>query len=132
MTPETRRELDRLLAALCDARLTAAEHARLGQLLDADVECRRHYLEYVDVHARLLVHPRYGAAARAVEPVRPRRAGHGWRYFAVAATTLAASLLVQLAWLHPRPPEGGGPVVAAAVPTTPRYVATLTQAADCA
>ena len=64
MTPATRRELDGLLSALCDDRLTAAEHDRLEQLLDADVECRRHYLQYVDIHARLLVHPRYGAAAR--------------------------------------------------------------------
>src|SRR5947209_884014 len=131
MTPATRRELDQILSALCDDRLTAAEHERLEQLLDADVECRRHYLQYVDVHARLLVHPRYGAAARGVEPARPRPAGRGWRYFAVAAATLAASLLVQIAWLHPRPPEGGGPAAAAAMPTTPRYVATLTQSSDC-
>src|SRR4051794_37477673 len=126
MTPATRGELDGLLSALCDDRLTGAKHERLGHLLDADVECRRHYLQYVDIHARLLVHPRYGAVARAVGPARPRPAGRGWRYLVVAATTLAASLLVQIAWLHPRPPEGGAPAVAAAVPTTPRYVATLT------
>jgi ferric-dicitrate binding protein FerR (iron transport regulator) len=130
MTPATRGELDRLLSALCDGRLTDADHARLEQLLDADAECRRHYLEYVDVHARLLVHPRYGAGAPAVEPARPRPVRHGWRYLLVAAATLAASLLVQIAWLHPRAPEGGGPPVAAVRPT-PRYVATITQAADC-
>src|SRR5205823_2065641 len=84
----------------------------------ADAECRRHYLEYVDVHARLLVHPRYGAGAPAVEPARPRPVRHGWRYLLVAAATLAASLLVQIAWLHPRAPEGGGPPVAAVRPTT--------------
>jgi hypothetical protein len=130
MTAEARRELDRLLSVLCDGQLTDAEHARLEALLDSDPDCRRHYLEYVDVHARLIVHPRYGAGASPAEPSKARPARRVWRYAAVAATTLAASLLVQLAWLHPRPQDSSvTPTVA--VPSSPRYVATLTQAADC-
>src|SRR5262245_7273707 len=107
MTPETRRELDGLLSALCDGQLDDAGHLRLEQWLDAEPDCRRHYPAYVDVHARLIVHPRYGAGAQSVEPKRPRLARRNWRYAAVALGTLAASLLVQLAWLHPKPREGG-------------------------
>src|SRR5262249_33923167 len=57
MTPEVRRELQQLLSALCDGALSAAQHGRLEALLEGDPECRRCYLEYVDMHARLLVHP---------------------------------------------------------------------------
>src|SRR6516165_11717507 len=58
MTSEILRELQRLLSVLCDGELTATEQARLEELLDADAGCRRLYLEYLDMHARLLLHPR--------------------------------------------------------------------------
>jgi hypothetical protein len=45
MTEEVRRELLRLLPALLDGRWSDARHARLEELLAADAECRRLYLE---------------------------------------------------------------------------------------
>src|SRR5262245_60905288 len=135
MSPEIRVELERLLSALCDGALTEAQHARLEQLLQADAECRRFYLEYVDLHARLLVHPHLGAAAlppdeggAGVSPGRPlpdatafpspgapapaggrrRRAWQALRYGLVAAGTLAASLLVQAFWWPAQRPAGPG------------------------
>src|SRR6516165_4836067 len=59
MSPEILRELQQLLSALCDGELTDAQRARLEELLNSDAECRRRYLEYVDMHARLLVHPHH-------------------------------------------------------------------------
>src|SRR5262245_48251439 len=161
MSPQVRAELQRLLSALCDGELTGAQHARLEQLLQADAECRRYYLEYVDLHARLLVHPHLGAATTlppgegladvtaggslpdaaaslspgARAPARGRRrARQALRYGLVAASTLAASLLVQVFWWPPQRPAGSGDATAA--PATverkaPGYVATLTKAADC-
>jgi hypothetical protein len=144
--------LQRLLSALCDGRLDDAQHARLEQLLGADAECRRLYLEYVDLHARLLVHPRLpggeplppperrpGRPAAeptpaAAPPAPRRRAPQALRYAVVAAATMAASLLVQLFWLRHQPPEANpdvGPGPGGARPPAAGYVATLTQAADC-
>src|SRR5690242_6014086 len=57
MSPEVRLELLRLLSALCDGTLTEPQHLRLEHLLGADAECRRMYLQYTDLHARLLTHP---------------------------------------------------------------------------
>ena len=73
MSPEVRLELLRLLSALCDGGLTEVQHRRLEELLDADAECRRLYLEYADMHARLLVHPPGRGPARP----RGRRIGGG-------------------------------------------------------
>ena len=53
---ENRAELLRLLSGLCDEHLEPAEQVRLEELL-ADQEARRLYLEYVDLHSRLLTHP---------------------------------------------------------------------------
>src|SRR5947209_3971696 len=62
MNPETRLELQRLLSALCDDELTGAQHARLGELLAADAACRREYLDYLDLHAHLLLRPALGGS----------------------------------------------------------------------
>src|SRR5262245_37829769 len=110
MTPEIRRELQRLLSALCDGELTETEHARLEELLDADAECRRLYLEYIDMHARLLLHPQPAGGREEA----PTASGPSWpggprqrgleilRYVLVAAGAVAASLLVQVLWWPPR------------------------------
>jgi hypothetical protein len=148
MTPEARSELQRLLSGLCDGALTDAQHARLTELLDADADCRRLYLEYVDLHARLLVHPGFsadgplppteGGRAAAEAPPPPARRRRGWapqalRYALVAAGAVAASLLVQAFCRPPWGPGGGGDnKPAAETPRAPGYVATLTQTADCA
>lgn len=134
MNAEVRGEVQRLLAALCDGQLTEGEHVRLQELLDADAECRRLYLEYLDLHARLLTHPTLGGGAMSstYQPeasARARRIPPPLRYALVAAGTLAASLLIQWSlgwWLG-----NGGGAASSTEPQTPSYVATLAQAAGC-
>lgn len=144
-----------MLSALCDDALTPEESARLEQLLDGDADCRALYLQYLDMHAQLLVHPRQGemllsgseaaplvngaAGLTVPQPAsqptlsvttnprsrRPRLVG----YLMVAGATLAASLLVQVLWWHPRDnPQQRGP---AHETQTAEHVATLMQAVDC-
>jgi ferric-dicitrate binding protein FerR (iron transport regulator) len=153
MSPEVQTELRRLLSALCDGMLSDDQHARLEQLLDADEECRREYLQYMDMHARLLSHPRISEAVPqslgeglsadppavpAQPPVpnrRRRRMRQALSYVLVATATLAASLLVQFFWWHPEGHGGTSPPSTgpgAARPEAPGYVATLMQTADCA
>ena len=150
MSPEIREELQRLLSVLCDGELTDAQHARLEELLDADAECRRLYLETMDMHARLLSHPHLDAKsaeaiARQAEqpmdrspifhsPSRRRRVSSLIRYLAVAGATLAASLLVQVFLQHPQGPEGGldpAPAREGVLAQSSTYAATLTETMDC-
>jgi ferric-dicitrate binding protein FerR (iron transport regulator) len=121
MTPEVRGELLELLSALCDGGLDAPRQARLEELLAQGAEARQVYLQYVDMHARLLVRPVPGGQAAPAEQA-PRRPSLLFRYVLVSALTLAASLLVQLAF-WPRPARPAAP--------PPTYVATLTRTADC-
>jgi hypothetical protein len=150
---EHRTELLRLLSGLVDEQLSEAESSRLQELL-ADEEARQLYLQYVDMHARLLSRPEgagdsrlpgvnalagvIGSEAESLSrsvsrPVAERHRGRSlqrfWRalrYGAVAAATLAATILVQLAIRQPQRSGEPAPVVEAA----PTYVATLSQAAD--
>lgn len=152
MTSDARLELHRLVSALCDGVLTDAELARLEELLLADEEHRRFYLEYADMHARLLGHPRLraGDASQAPSAGTPKlvggagqggreQAGRRWsaqalRYGLVAALTLAASLLIQVAWWGQQRPAvrpEARPAPKGAVPVAPGYVATLRQAVGC-
>ncbi|MFO0810730.1 MAG: hypothetical protein U0746_19040 [Gemmataceae bacterium] len=130
MTPETRRELLSLLSALCDGELAVEGRDRLQRLLASDPECRRVYLEYVDTHARLLTHPQPGGSAAKATPANPpkRRASQILHYAAVSFTTMAATLLLQVA-LAPEPSRVG-PIMPVASRTRP-YIATLTQASGC-
>jgi hypothetical protein len=145
MTPETRAELLRLFSALSDGALTDEQHARLDDLLSADAEHRQLYLEYSDLHARLLTHPSLGggnlSAAEmlvrtgmtngevyASQPAggdKPRRS-QTLRYVLVAAATLAASLLVQGFLFRPQGETPAGP----AREHEAKYLATLTRMAD--
>jgi hypothetical protein len=147
MNPEVRRELQRLLSELCDGQLSEAGHARLEELLDADEACRRLYLEYLDMHARLVVHPHLGGGTMppgetrptteahplSAQPEGPRRgrgtASQAMRYVLVAVGTLAASLLIQWFLAPPRVPDNGTSPSKAT--PAPGYVATLVQAAGC-
>jgi hypothetical protein len=151
---EHRSELLRLLSSLCDEQLTDSEHSRLEELL-ADEEARRLYLQYVDMHARLLTHPSVAGermlpgvdalagviGETAIQAVEKRTTAAGterhrgrslqrvWRvvrYVAVAAATLAATIVVQVVTSGPKKPAEA--VEPAAIPVT--YVATLSQAAD--
>src|SRR5438094_1891611 len=134
MAPERRSELLRLLSALSDGELTSEQHARLEELLAADNDHRRLYLEYADLHARLLTLPSFVAAGLpSINIPRPsgsthRRGRQVVRYVLVAAATLAASLLVQGFLL--RPPVAKAP----GSPRAPeaKYLATLTREVDCA
>src|SRR5581483_796253 len=104
--------------------------------LTSDEACRRMYLEYLDMHARLLVQPALDvqtpAAASSSSPRRrPVPLPQAMRYVFVATASLAASLLVQVVWLHPQdrtPAPSAAPVAAEPLP---KYVATLTDAAGC-
>lgn len=155
--PKARLELQQLLSALCDGELTEAQYSRLEELLDTAPESRLLYLEYLDMHARLLLHPHLGADGPfppievhdttpqrdpAAEPgtlrgvpaesfptlARPRRSiRQVLKYVVVAGATLAASLLVQSFWWRPPAPAQ---VHAASPP--PGYVATLSQTVACA
>jgi hypothetical protein len=146
MTSQTQVELQRLLSALCDGAIEDAQQARLEELLRSDPECRRVYLQYVDMHARLLMHPQLAAnrvlsleGERGLEVnghtlpgKRQRRMPQVIKYGLVAAGTLAASLLVQTFLLAPRAPGNDRPTPStAADKSQPDYVATLAQAVDC-
>src|SRR5262245_47276176 len=106
MTEEARRELLELLSGLCDGDLDGRRHARLEALLAEDAEARRLYLQYIDMHARLLVRPVPAVKARPAAERASRARSPLFRYALVAGLTLAASLLVQLAWRRPAPPPG--------------------------
>ena len=69
MNPPALRELRLLLSALCDEELTRPQLMRLEELLRADAECRREYLRYMDVHARLFTHPTLGGPVPVAEDV---------------------------------------------------------------
>lgn len=130
MTPQVRSELQHLLSCLCDGTLSEVQHARLEQLLAADVECRRLYLEYLDLHAHLLVHPPANEASAS--PHSSKR--QVLRYAAVAAATLAASLLIQVLWGQFRSPDDDQRAFPRreSIESKPLgYVATLTRASDC-
>jgi hypothetical protein len=137
-------ELLRLLAQLCDEGLEEAQSARLEALLAND-EARRIYVEYMDVEARLLTLGNKAAvgaengsptndlvllSSRGVSPLKRK----WWtqptlQYVAVAAASVAATVLVQ--WLVHAPRVRETPrtaTVAASAPTS--YVATLTQAVN--
>ncbi|MBA4017976.1 MAG: hypothetical protein C0483_12450 [Pirellula sp.] len=145
MMPGLRAELDRLLSILVDDELSEADHARLEELLRNDEECRRFYLEYVDLHVRLTHHPKLAALLEEVpEPVAAppsmtpvvSRARPLWLPLMVtAALTLAASWAVQLFVSAPKPADPGAvglsQAVAQAPAIVPSYVATLSKNVAC-
>src|SRR5262245_31183200 len=143
MPPETRLELLRLLSAQSDGVIRDEQHARLEELLAADPDNRRLYLEYSDLHARLLTHPSLGGvdvpmpdavfahSALGTQHAALSKPRQYLRYALVAAATLVASLLVQaLIWPRPARDDGVAPPVAAQQPKA-QFLATLTQTADC-
>jgi hypothetical protein len=159
MTPTNSDELQRLLSALCDGIIADDEQALLQQLLEDDAECRQVYLDYLDTHARLLLHPdvcsaspapgpassgsqesadqgSIGAVAAAPSgdpsPARRRGFPHAVSYFVVAGATLAASIVLQVLWLHPESAgQQNAALASARTPALGEYVATLAQTSDC-
>jgi ferric-dicitrate binding protein FerR (iron transport regulator) len=158
MKTQEQLELSRLLSTLCDGELTEADHLRLEELL-ADREARTFYLQYLDLHARLLAHPAVGgeqrlpaldavAAIVSGEPHGPaepeiclaprterpiarnkRRLRRLVSYGFVALATLAATLLVQMFVWRG---QSAPPLAEQQQEPAepPSYVATLAQAAD--
>jgi hypothetical protein len=118
-------ELRRLLSSLCDGEISEPQQNRLLEMLTASAENRKQYLQYLDVHSRLLSQPlpvieaiKNAEHATYLETVRvetsprqplisieqkvarrPRRRRRQrqqvLRYGLVAGATLAASLLLQ-------------------------------------
>jgi hypothetical protein len=154
MSSTERAQLLRLLAVLCDGQLSDGEQERLQELLLADPEARRTYLQYVDVHARLVMHPGLaksrkmppkeawawaaleeaaGMERRAAAWNARRRRGWTWQriatYGAVTAATVAATLLLQFMLRTPPAPVAVRPILAPYV-APPSYVATLAQTSD--
>ncbi len=131
MNPDVQMEMERLVSALCDEQLGDEEFARLEALLAADPACRQMYLEYVDMHASLLIDPRFcdrlshpapapvapatqakanpavpATVVPAQDRTRPQVGGLHWgrenfRHVFLVLGVLAASLLVQVFWMPP-------------------------------
>lgn len=119
-------ELRQLLSALCDGVISEAQQNQLLDLLAASAENRQQYLEYLDMHSRLLARPlpvsgeASASELRTNQPSaqvelpprlfqitselqsarglrrRRRQRQQALRYGLVACTTLAASLLLQV------------------------------------
>ena len=156
MRPEIREEMQHLLSALCDREISDPEFARLETLMSADAECRKIYLDYMDMHARLLSNapalgnassgmPKESTAAPRGIPVAqgaavPAQRG-GWlngalRQSMLVAGTLAASILLQVFWQEIHTTELPADIVPQVQKLPPErktipYIATLVQTADC-
>jgi ferric-dicitrate binding protein FerR (iron transport regulator) len=133
MSPDVQTELRRLLSALFDGELDEAGRARLGSLLAGDADARRLYLEYADLHARLLTRDAPPAVPAPVTAPARERPARRTPYALVAVVTLALSLLAQLL-LPIRPPRADDsrpPAGAPAAVSSPDYVATLSPATGC-
>ncbi|HZZ77421.1 MAG TPA: hypothetical protein VFE62_02820 [Gemmataceae bacterium] len=145
MPPDSRAELLSLLSSLCDGQITQEEHARLESLLNSTAECRRVYLEYMQIHATLLIDPQILTKAPIRKPdtaevATPapranwlhwgrRNLGQAWLVLA----TLAASLLVQFFWFPPTSPLPEQEPALREVVSAPKktYVATLIRSVNC-
>lgn len=94
MTHRDRRELDQLLAALVDGELTPEQRTRLHDLLH-DPENRRRYLEYMDLHAGLLLgHVSVEGPIPDTRPVRKQSRHPLARYAAVVVVTFVVSMIL--------------------------------------
>src|SRR6185369_16957299 len=112
MNDATRFELQNLLSSLCDQQLTDSEQIRLEGLLH-DQECRRVYLEYLDLHSQLIINAQLRPILTSADtrdfpdvfdrviPVAHghsepgRRQGRGlvyYQFFLVAVATLTATI----------------------------------------
>lgn len=115
-------ELERLLEALCEDRLTPEEAARLEQLVLSSPEARWTYLTYLDLHGTLYWDaagagspeplsseelPVYSVpAARHETPHSRDRTKSGRRMpLTLAAVTFCLSLVIWGIWQRPAPPK---------------------------
>lgn len=140
MSGQERQELLELLSSLCDDSLSVEQRARLEVLL-ADEECRRVYVAYMNLHARLLTHPRWSAElvqpadgespqSPATAPNPPSRRRWKW-YVAAAAAVLLLATAAWIGWTARNPSASDGGGEQAEKVTSPEYVASLSYAAGC-
>ena len=84
--------LDSLIHAAIDGEITAEQHAQLEELLRADWQARRRYLELVDQHARLLQQPAVNTGRLQTNaPKRP--ATRWWPVLTAAAAAIACAFI---------------------------------------
>lgn len=130
-------ELLHLCGAVRDETLDADQFRRLEQLLTEDVEARRFYVRFLQMHALL---ERQGAGALAAlnaenpepkqegspkvaSPPRPVRRLRSWRRVVVAASllmmaALGATVLASVRWPEtPEPPDGAAAMLIGSVDT---------------
>jgi len=69
MNASDRREFESLVSAACDGTIEAEQGGRLEALLRSDEAYRLAYLQYVDLHARLTVHPHFVSGIPLAPPV---------------------------------------------------------------
>lgn len=116
MEMQTKRELYELLDALVDGSPDDHQQRRLGELL-SEQEARQVYLEYVDLHAELMLSAQRRAAVtpdladlvavkKNVKTVRPTGGAFHNRALAVAA--LAVALMVAFLLFWRQSPQAGG------------------------
>lgn len=125
-------ELQAILDAICEDRLTNEQAARLDELFLNDAAARRHYLEYIDLHGNLhwdaaqghfagaeadSPRARRGAASHdrrattaVAEPVggrwrSPAQKSRSTRLFAALFGTLAVGLVALSLWMTRMPPR---------------------------
>ena len=107
--PRHRRELDKLLAAHCDESLGESGKERLAALLESDIEARRYYLHYLDLHLEL--NRRVKHEGLIVLPRPAQRVPSPWQSWPVRAVAaiLIAGIGVAL-WFHSRLPESSSSI----------------------
>lgn len=120
MTRSDRGSLHALLSAVADATATEEQVDELARLLQTDAEARRFYVRYMDMHAALASGQLPHATTRA------RRMPWGL----IAASLLAASVLVALLAVQPMNRGAGGgraaaPGIAVMAAAPAGYVATI-------
>lgn len=68
MNTNERRQLESLLSSLCDGEINTEQQAQLEAMLRSSSECRVFYLQYVDMHARLSMHPNLTTGIPLTDP----------------------------------------------------------------
>lgn len=131
MTPQTQKRLHSLLSALVDGTIDEPGSRELATLLETDAEARRHYIQYLDMHAAL-------SGLQALPSASLRRKTL-WKTVAgsvVAVSVLAASFVLIWVSLSSRRDASniaGGSQVALATQTAAddvAYIATLASVSD--